>query len=336
MGLPRRFENTMMQTAAPDLPLSRFTALATDNALRAREHLSRLFRPHRIVLGERHGDIDFQHNRADLGVMSINSLRYGCEVTVQAPTPSDSYLVKITLRGSSEVSQGCDTYRTEASTVCVLNPTRNLVDHMSADFDMLIVQLDGPAARLALAETFGITVYQPLEFMPTTHRLDGAIGGFTRLVRAICDDLDAGSSSFTRAQIRTPLARTLMSLVLTDLPHSYSARLPAGDAPLAPRYIRAVEDYIDAHLADPIGLDDLLAVSGSSARTLQTSFLRYRGTTPMRFLRDRRLDHARTEILRRPGVRVTDIAIECGFSHLGRFARQYGVRFGEAPSHTRR
>jgi transcriptional regulator GlxA family with amidase domain len=127
-----------------------------------------------------------------------------------------------------------------------------------------------------------------------------------------------------------------MSLVLTDLPHSYSARLPTGDTPLAPRYIRLVEDYIDAHLADPIGLDDLLAVAGSSARTLQTGFLRYRGTTPMRFLRDRRLDHARTEILRRPGVRVTDIAVECGFSHLGRFAQQYCARFGEPPSRTRR
>ncbi|MBL8198161.1 MAG: AraC family transcriptional regulator [Chromatiales bacterium] len=326
----------MMQTSAPALPLSRFTALATDNPLRAREHLSRLFRPHRIVLGEQHQGIDFRHNRADLGVMSINSLRYGCEVTVQAPTPVDSYLVKITLRGASEVRQGRDSYRTEAATVCVLNPTRNLVDHMSADFDMLIVQLDGPALRLALTENFGITPHQPLEFLPVTQGIDGPIGGFVRLVRAICDDLDAGNSSFSRAQIRTPLARTLMSLVLTDLPHSYSARLPSGDTPLAPRHIRAVEDYIDAHLADPISLDDLLAVSGSSARTLQTGFLRYRGTTPMRFLRDRRLDHARAEILRRPGARVTDIAVECGFSHLGRFAQQYGARFGEPPSRTRR
>lgn len=325
-----------MHAAAPALPLSQFTALATDNPLRAREHLSRLFRPHRIVLGERHGSIDFRHNRADLGPMSVNTLRYGGEVTIQAPTPADSYLVKITLRGTSEVSQGHDTYRTEASTVCVLNPTRNLVDHMSADFDMLVVQLDGPALRLALTENFGITAHQPLEFMPATHRLDGAIGGFSRLVRAICDDLDAGSSSLARMQIRAPLARTLMSLVLTDLPHSYSARLPRADEPLAPRYIRAVEDYIDAHLADPIGLDDLLAVAGSSARTLQTGFIRHRGTTPMRFLRDRRLDHARAEILRQPGARVTDIAIACGFSHLGRFARQYCVRFGEPPSHTRR
>lgn len=325
-----------MPTAAPALPLSRFTALATDNPLRAREHLSRLFRPHRIVLGEQHQDIDFRHNRVDLGVMSINSLRYGCEVTVQAPTPADSYLVKITLRGASKVSQGRDSYRTEAATVCVLNPTRNLVDHMSADFDMLIVQLDGPALRLTLTEMFGISVCRPLEFLPVTHRLDGPIGSFARLLRAICDDLDSGTSSFPHTQIRTPLARTLMSLVLTDLPHSYSGRLPHADAPLAPRHIRAVEDYIDVHLADPVGLDDLLAVAGGSARTLQTGFMRYHGTTPMRFLRDRRLDRARAEILRRPTARVTDIAVECGFSHLGRFARQYCARFGEPPSHTRR
>ncbi|MCC7256976.1 MAG: AraC family transcriptional regulator [Gammaproteobacteria bacterium] len=325
-----------VQATTDKLPLARWTALATADPWRAREHLSRLFRPHRIGLGDRRGGIAFRHNRAELGQVSLNALSYGGEVTVNAPTPADSYLVKFTLRGASEVRQGHDGYATRAATVCVLNPTRNLLDHMSADFDMLIVQLDGPALRLALAEEFGITAHQPLEFLPATYPLEGAIGSLARLVRTLCDDLDAGSTGFARPPVRAPLARTLMSLVLTGLAHNYSARLPRDDAPRAPRYLRAVEDYIDAHLTEPIGLDDLLAAAGVSARTLQTGFLRHRGTTPMRFLRDRRLERARAELQRRPAARITDVAIECGFGHLGRFARQYRQRYGEPPSRGRR
>lgn len=324
-----------MQSATA-LPLSRWTALATADPLCAREHLSKLFRPHRIVLGDRHAGIDFRHNRADLGGLSLNALSYGAEVTVQAPTPSDSYLVKFTLRGASEVRQGRDGFATNAATVCVLNPTRELVDHMSADFDMLIVQLDGPTLRRVLTEDFGVTVRRALEFLPAPHPLEGEIGSFARFVQNICGELDSGADAFARPQVRAPLTRTLMSLVLSELPHNYSERLQRTDSTLAPRYVRAVEDYIDANLAEPIGLDDLLAVAGTSVRTLQTAFLRFRGTTPMRFLRDRRLERARAELLRRPGARLTDIAIECGFTHLGRFAQHYRERYGEPPSRSRR
>lgn len=313
------------------LPLSRWTALATADPWQARAHLSRLFRPHRIVLGDRRGGIAFRHNRVELGTVSVNALSYGGEVTVHAPTPADSYLVKFTLRGASEVRQGRDGFVTHAASVCVLNPTRSLVDHMSADFDMLILQVDGPALRLALAEDFGITARQPLEFLPATCPLEGAVGSFARLLRTLCEELDSGVSGFGRAQVRAPLARTLMSLVLTELPHNYSNRLGRADEAPAPRYLRAVESFIEAHLTEDIGLDDLLGVAGVGARTLQTGFLRYRGTTPMRFLRDRRLDRARAELQRATGARVTDVALECGFSHPGRFARQYRERFGVNP-----
>jgi len=33
---------------------------------------------------------------------------------------------------------------------------------------------------------------------------------------------------------------------------------------------------------------------------------------------------------------VTKVALDCGFSHLGRFAAQYRAQFGELPSQTAR
>jgi transcriptional regulator GlxA family with amidase domain len=55
----------------------------------------------------------------------------------------------------------------------------------------------------------------------------------------------------------------------------------------------------------------------------------------MRYLRNARFQRAR-EVLRRttPEARITDIAMSCGFGHMGRFSAEYRRRFGESPSET--
>ena len=58
----------------------------------------------------------------------------------------------------------------------------------------------------------------------------------------------------------------------------------------------------------------------------------------MGFLREQRLLQARQKLERAAstGESVTDIALGCGFNHLGKFAQIYRARFGETPSETRR
>ena len=57
----------------------------------------------------------------------------------------------------------------------------------------------------------------------------------------------------------------------------------------------------------------------------------------MMLLRRVRLARARAD-LEAPGrnTSVTNVAYDCGFSHLGRFAQEYARRFGESPSETLR
>ena len=80
---------------------------------------------------------------------------------------------------------------------------------------------------------------------------------------------------------------------------------------------------------------DLVAVCGYSRSTLFQAFKSDRGYTPMQFLASRRLDLARGRLMREPDATVTEIALECGFSNHGRFAKAYRSRFGESPSATR-
>jgi transcriptional regulator GlxA family with amidase domain len=72
-------------------------------------------------------------------------------------------------------------------------------------------------------------------------------------------------------------------------------------------------------------------------RSLQAGFAAHRGYSAMSFLRERRLMLARTRLLMaRPGTTVAQIALSCGFEHLGRFSKRYRERFGENPSESLR
>jgi AraC-like DNA-binding protein len=76
-----------------------------------------------------------------------------------------------------------------------------------------------------------------------------------------------------------------------------------------------------------------------SERSLHAAFRRQLGTSPMSYVRHRRLDDAHDELLRvdpTAGVKVTDVALRHGFTHTGRFAAAYRQRFGESPSTTLR
>lgn len=301
------------------------------------QHLSRLFRPHRILFHDSKPDFHFQHSRAELGDFSINTLAYGKKITISAPNqPIDNYLVKFTLRGNSEVTQGRDTYATSPDTVCVLNPTSPLKDYMSADFDMLIVQLSGANIRQMLAEEASVTVTRPFEFLPTSLPVQGPVASFARLVKALCEDLSDGGVGFRQLRVSQQIERSLMSLLLYGFPHNYSSVLEADRNTATPDSLKRVEEYIHAHLAEPISLNDLVRVARCSARALQLAFRKHRGTSPMMYLRDCRLEWAHRRLKSDDGWSVTHIAYECGFTHLSKFASYYSRRYGELPSKTGR
>lgn len=93
--------------------------------------------------------------------------------------------------------------------------------------------------------------------------------------------------------------------------------------------------YIEQHLTERITLTDLEQISGASARVLQYTFQVRFGCTPMNWIKQRRMDLARTRLLAvQPGENVTQILFECGFSSASIFSREYQKAYGELPSVT--
>jgi AraC-like DNA-binding protein len=87
---------------------------------------------------------------------------------------------------------------------------------------------------------------------------------------------------------------------------------------------------------DTLNLLELSQVAGVSLRQLQHAFKAYTGMTPTHWLRLRRLNSARRELLSRTAMDTTvaEVAMQWSFWHLGRFSNSYRALFNELPSQT--
>ena len=101
-------------------------------------------------------------------------------------------------------------------------------------------------------------------------------------------------------------------------------------------HVSKARDYIEAHLEQTILLSQIAACVGVSVRTLELAFRDLLGVTPTEYIRTRRLNRLRQQLLKEGRVirTLTDMAMEQGLLHLGRFSRNYKDLFGELPSHT--
>jgi AraC-like DNA-binding protein len=105
-------------------------------------------------------------------------------------------------------------------------------------------------------------------------------------------------------------------------------------SPSSRQAVERVDAWIRAHVAQPISLDQLRAVAGVSARTLQEACLARWGQTPIELVASRRLENARSVLSSGRAAAVTAAAVDSGFSHLGRFSVAYKRAYGESPSDT--
>jgi AraC-like DNA-binding protein len=87
--------------------------------------------------------------------------------------------------------------------------------------------------------------------------------------------------------------------------------------------------YLSAQLCKELGM---------SERNLELYFHEALGVSPKAWFQHLALHRARTELLHRKPSRsiVTEVALDCGFEHFGRFSQAYRELFGELPSATSR
>lgn len=103
------------------------------------------------------------------------------------------------------------------------------------------------------------------------------------------------------------------------------------------RIVARAQDYILAHLEEPLSIRAIARAAFASQSTLYRAFAEVLDETPQSFVRKLRLNRIRRDLATEREVlcTVTVIANRWGIAELGRFARWYRELFDELPSQTR-
>lgn len=97
------------------------------------------------------------------------------------------------------------------------------------------------------------------------------------------------------------------------------------------------EEFIRENFSHPLTISEIAASAGVSPRRLQLVFRSVAGITPHRALNLVRMEAAHAILTDKDDDRrVTEIALECGFTHLSRFAAAYRAQYGYLPSRSPR
>jgi AraC-like DNA-binding protein len=247
-------------------------------------------------------------------------------------------MVMMPLRGVAEVQYQGQRIRSTPLQPVVISPTQALSMRWQDDCDQLIVRIARDAIEGACATQLGHELHAPLTFDLAMNPDAESMSAWRRLLAClVCDEV------FVRSALDYPMVgaqaeQLLISALLVGQVHNYRSELDKPERHLTPAYVRRAEEYMHAHVHEEINMDMVTRCVGVSARSLFTGFQRYRGTSPMAYLRDLRLDKVRADLLnaRKQGLRqnVTDTALRWGFGHLSHFTRAYEARFRELPSQT--
>ena len=111
-------------------------------------------------------------------------------------------------------------------------------------------------------------------------------------------------------------------------------RSPPAIGGLGPLRLRRVVDYIEAHLADDIGLRDLAALASLSTHHFGEAFKVSTGTSPHRYLIQRRILRAK-EMLLGAELSIAEIAVSVGFASHSHFTDNFRKLTGITPSRFR-
>ena len=316
------------------MPLKKYGLFQTTDADEAREIVSKVYCDHTLKPSHS-GLLDACHNRARLSSVSVNYMQYGTDIQVEPGYLSRFFLFQLPIEGAARISADDKEFTTTVGMASAINPTDYTKMHWNEDCKKLMVQVRAEAMETRLSRLLMRPIDKPILFDPCITADNSLAHNWWRQVRHLIDDLDNGLDPWRSRNILEDMERNLLTSLLYSFRHNYMDALQAQEVQAAPKHVKLAEDYIHAHLKDPLSIDDLVTVTGVSQRSVFEGFKSFRGTTPMKYVLQLRLEKVRGELLTSgPNRTVTDIALKWGFNQLGRFSVCYKKVYGESPSET--
>lgn len=316
------------------LPLAASPLFASTDVDEARARVAEVYCDHRLDPMGR-GRFEARHNRLSGRDLSVNVMTYTAKTMIAPGALRDFYLFQYPLSGHASVVNGANRHEIGSGRSGVVNPEEETCMIWGEGCAQLMIQVRREALQRVARRHFVLPEGQSLRFFGANDMRAGEGKAFLGLLSYAMNGEGEGlwgGGGLMGQQLETML---MVGLLQTQR-HNLSEQEAETGAPV-PRAVRLAEEYMRAHLTQAITLETLAREVGASERALQAAFRAGRGLSPMTVLRELRLERAWQE-LSHPGpvTSVTDVAMQLGFFHLGRFSEHYRRKFGCAPSETLR
>jgi AraC-like DNA-binding protein len=198
--------------------------------------------------------------------------------------------------------------------------------HIVSQFDEAALRKKAEAITgVAVAGALAIRTLEPIP-MQAQLRSGEIIAALARMLAHEGGEID---------QPIIEMAQALASAFLLETVPGFSAALAAEPKRAARSSVAVLEDYIQANWNRALTVEEIAEACGVSIRSVFARFKDQKGVAPLTYLRDLRLQKARQRLIEGGSDgSVISVALACGFSSFGHFARRYRERFGELPSET--
>lgn len=278
---------------------------------------------------------DSGHLRTDLVRLGSNGLRISRVVSTGHDidlSENDLATFLAPRRGRLDIDHGRKTWRAEPGQTLAFRPSARRTRASASDgnrFEGHVVML--PEHRLTVLRAAGQGGDERPG--PDAGRLDSAAARRLAAYLAFLFDGVVGQDASRIGAAALERIVALLEDLVADAAAGWGAR--PTDAAAALNRVRMAEEIMRARSAEPLAMHEVAQALGVGLRSLQLAFRAVRGEEPRATLARIRLDAARARLLAAgEGDSVTTIALDCGFTHLSRFATAYRRTFGERPGET--
>ena len=194
-----------------------------------------------------------------------------------------------------------------------------------------------PALPSQVADTAPGRIKAPVRFTAYEAVSPQARRQWTATCRYLRDLLLTDGEDAAGTLVAASAARLLVATALATFPNNALTDPTIEDRhDGSPVTLRRAITFIDEHAHQDISVADIAVAAGVTIRAVQLAFRRHLGTTPTRYLRRVRLDHAHRQLVGADpeSDSVTAVSYQWGFASSSRFAAYYRTVYGVSPSTT--
>ena len=308
----------------------------TDDLDAARDHISRLFKPHDLAVVGRGQKLDVCIGGGGIDEMSLIYHRHGARVSVKPGTLDKFFLLQIPIRGQARARVGGQDILCSPGRGVMISPKLEADMEFMQGCEQLILRVDASSLERFVGRQSSRTPNRPLEFAPSVDLTGKAGLRVLALLEYLATVIHEHNDGEYPEIVRQGISSLALGTLVSSLDHNYREILQKDVEAQKPHHVKRALRFMEESVRSSITPEDIAHAINVSPRTLFGSFKQYLNTTPMRHLKNLRLDRAREHLLKADpqADSVTAVAIEYRFEHFGHFSAAYKERHGELPSDT--